>query len=174
MREPSYSPEQVTKTLMRLAANRGDVEKTADEIIDDEFMVPADTLRYWKLEEYGEQYKRLEREIGQELETQAIAQLRSTVQRTGELQADLLEEVGAIRQPALMPNALRALSDAKAKGTNELLQLTGRPTNGGSSGSLGELAAALVNAGLLVPAAGLQLEAPTPVPNEADGEAEAA
>lgn len=163
-----YPAADVTKALMRLAANEGDVDRTADELVDDRFMVPADTLRHWKLETYREQYTRLEEQRAHELEQDAIAQLRRTIKKVGELEDKMLERVGGITDRNLTPNALRALSDARAKATNELLQLTGRPVNGQrAGGSPADLVMSMVELGYLRLAPGIDLE-PRRVPNEAE------
>lgn len=168
MRATTYTPAQVTKALTRLAYNDGNVELTASELIDDEFMVPEDTLRAWQLDEHQAQYKQLAGGIADQLEADVVAKLRKNAKRIGELQEDMIEAVGRIDDPRLMPNALRALSDAKAKSTNELLQLTGRPTNGTAAGSLVELTQALMASGLLVAAPGVSVEPPVKVLNEAE------
>jgi hypothetical protein len=160
-REVAYSPEDVSKALMRLAANHGDAARTAGELIDDRFQVPADTLLTWKLETHSEQYRRIESSIANDLEEQAISQLRQTIRRVGELEGDMLERVGQINDPRLTPNALRALADTRAKATNELLQLTGRPLNGErAGGDVGQLVRGMVEAGLLRLAPGITLEQP--------------
>ena len=160
-REVAYPPEDVTKALMRLAANHGDVEATAAELIDDRFQVPVDTLRTWKLETHSEQYRRVEQAIANDLEEQAIAQLRHTIRKVGEAESTMIDRVAAIEDSRLTPGALRALADTRAKATNELLQLTGRPLNGDrAGGDVGQLVRGMVEAGLLRLAPGITLDQP--------------
>jgi hypothetical protein len=167
--EIAYSTGDVTKALTRLALNNGDVKATAGELIDDRFQVPEDTLRFWMLEEHKQRYDRLKRDLSSSQEEQAVSQLRRTITRVGELEADLLERVGAIQDERLSPNALRALSDARAKATTELLQLTGRPVDGKTdAASAISLLGKLHREGLLRAAPGVSLE-PVQVPNEAEG-----
>lgn len=171
----SYTPEMVSKALMRLAAEHGDVDTVAGMLIDDEYQVPADTLRYWMLEGHAEQYKRLETELANGHERAAVARSRETIARAATVEADLLEKVAAISQPALMPNALRAVADVKAKGITGLLQLTGRPINGareGGADAMGRLVQHMMDRGYLKAADGVTLEPPVHVDNEADGESE--
>lgn len=159
--ELAYTPEQVTKTLMRLAAEHGDVEAVAEVLIDDEFQVPADTLRLWMLDTHAEQYKRYERDAGTGHERLAIARLRETIARSAQLEADMLEQVATITNPALQPNALRAIADVKSKATTELLQLTGRPVSGareGSADAMGNLVRHMLEKGYLKAADGVTLE----------------
>jgi hypothetical protein len=131
-RELDYTARQVTMALTALVRDRGDVEVTAARLIGDEFMVSADTLAFWKTDTHAEQYKRLEEHIGRETERDAITTAQQVIKRGGELKLELLEYVGEIRRPELVSQALRAVSDATAKATTELMQLTGRPVSGAS------------------------------------------
>lgn len=155
----AYTPEQRTKALTRLALEHGNAEKVADMLIDDEFQVPADTLRHWMLVAHSEQYKRIELELSQGNEREAVATLQSTIRRTAELKLDMIEAVGEIKNPQILPQALRALADAEAKGVSELLALTGRPTDGKSDGQASEmrrLVQSMMDRGLIKPAAGFE------------------
>lgn len=120
----------VAQALAALARDYGDVDKTAERLIDDEFMVPAATLYEWKTEVHAEQYSRIAQGLGSELERDAIQQLQQTLVRSNELRLEMLERVGGITRPELVSQALRAISDAGAKASTELMQITGRPVNG--------------------------------------------
>lgn len=156
-RDVDYTPEQRTKALTRLALTGGNVQAVADELVDDEFMVPADTLRHWMLDAHAEQYKRLERELADRHERATVATLRETVEEVSRLKLAKAREVAAITRPELLPQALRALSDAENKSVKELLALTGRPVDGksdGSSDSMTRLLIGMVDKGFIKPAAG--------------------
>jgi hypothetical protein len=149
-REISYTPRQVTEALQALARDFGDVDKTAERLIADEFQVSAETLHLWKTETHAEQYKRLLENMGHELERSAIQQLQQRITRTNELAMEMAERVGQIQRQELTPGALRALTDASAKATTELMQLTGRPTAGdGSIENMLRLISGLEGAGFL-------------------------
>jgi hypothetical protein len=82
----------------------------------------------------------------------------------------MLESVAGITNPALQPNALRAIADVKAKATTELLQLTGRPVSGareGGASAMGSLVAHMLEKGYLRAAEGVTLD-PVRVDNEAE------
>jgi hypothetical protein len=51
MPDDDYTPQQVTRALRELVAHGGDCEKTAEELLDDEFQVPVATLRRWRAED---------------------------------------------------------------------------------------------------------------------------
>lgn len=152
-KDVSYTPRQVTMALQALARDYGDVEKTADRLINDEFQVPAETLWQWKQDTHAEQYNRLLDVMGHELERSAIQQLQQRITRTNELVETMAERVGEVTRPELVSQALRALTDASAKATTELMQLTGRPTNGaagdGSIEGMIRLISGLESAGFL-------------------------
>lgn len=128
--EIAYTPRQVTLALQQLALDFGNVETTAEKLINDEFQVPALTLLAWKLEEHAEQYGRIADQLGAQLERGAITQLQETIIKANEGRLELIERVALIERPELVSQALRALSDASAKASTELMQLTGRPTDG--------------------------------------------
>lgn len=162
----------MTLALLRLAQNGGNIDVTADELIDDRFQVPAATLELWMLDTHGEQYKRIEKALGSRREENAVARLRRIIERTSELRVDMIEDVGKIDDQRLLPQALRALSDAEAKSTTMLLQLTGRPVSGDRQGQgTVALARAMVEAGFLRLAPGVSLDAPVQVENEAERDA---
>ena len=159
----SYSSEQRTKALLVLAETHGDVDAVADLLIDDEFQVPADTLRYWMLDAHAEQYRRLAGEHGRRLEAETISQLRETIRKTSTVKHELIDKVKelAVSNPRESPHALRAITDAEAKSTVQLLQLTGRPVNGaqeGGSDAMLKLAKHMIDQGLLRPADGITLD----------------
>lgn len=129
-KELSYTPRMVTMALQALARDHGDVDRTAERLLNDEFQVPAETLYLWKTELHAEQYNRLLENMGHELERTAIQQLQHRIARVNELTMDMAERVGQIQRQELTAGALRALTDASAKATTELMQLTGRPVNG--------------------------------------------
>lgn len=163
MSSVSYSSEQRTKALMVLAETHGDVDAVADMLIDDEFQVPADTLRYWMLEQHREQFNRLMEDHGRQLEADTIAQLRETIRHTSTVKHELIDRVRelAIASPREAPHALRAITDAEAKSTVQILQLTGRPVSGareGGSDAMLKLARHMIDQGLLRPADGITLD----------------
>lgn len=169
-----YSPEQVTKTLAQLVANGGNVSKTADELIDDEFQVPVATLRHWKNETHVEQYRRLEERYGLELEAAAVAQARLNIELAGQKKRTLLQQVPDKPPVDQLAQLLKAVTDAESKGTQGLLQLTGRPTNpqgDQGSGEVVKLLTVMAQKGYLSLAPGVSIERPVPkvVENEAQG-----
>ena len=174
MARQDYTPEQVTKALMQLVANAGNVAATARDLIDDEFQVPEPTLRIWKNERHAEQYRRLEERYGQELEALAVEAARRNIQLAGEKKRALLERVNPEKVDERdLPQMLKAVTDAEAKGTQGLLQLTGRPTNPqGSQGSedVVKLLNKMIEAGYVGLAPGVSVEPPTRVLNQAAGE----
>lgn len=134
-KEIAYTPGQVQIALRALARDHGDVDKTAERLLDDgegfeSFMVPAGTLDLWKNETHAEQYKQLVERMGAELERDAVIHLQRTITRANRARDDLIERVSQIERPELVSQALRAISDASAKSTNQLMQLTGRPVAG--------------------------------------------
>jgi methionyl-tRNA synthetase len=172
MARQEYSPEQVTKALMQLVANAGNVRKTAQDLIDESFQVPEPTLRIWKNERHVEQYRRLEEKYGQELEALAVESARQNIQLASQKKRELLDRIEPDKVTVSdLPQMLKAVTDAQAKGTNALLQLTGRPTNPqGSQGSedVVRLLQTMAERGYLALAPGVSVEAPTRVPNQAE------
>lgn len=152
-KELTYTPRMVTLALQALARDFGDVDKTADRLVNDEFQVPAETLYLWKTESHAEQYNRLLENMGHELERTAIQQLQHRITRVNELAMEMAERVGGIQRQELTPAALRALTDASSKASTELMQLTGRPINGaagdGSVENMLRLIAGLESSGFL-------------------------
>lgn len=131
-------------TLQALARNEGDVSKTADELINEEFQVPAATLIEWITETHVEQYNRIADAIGAELERRAVQQAHKLIIKAGELQYDMVVRAGAIERQELVPQALRALTDARRKGVNDVLLLTGRSITGASDAATVEAMTRLV------------------------------
>jgi hypothetical protein len=166
-----YSPEQVTKALMQLVANGGNVSKTAEDLVDDEFQVPVATLRAWKNDRHAEQYRRLEEAYGKELEAEAVEVARLNIRLAGDKKRALLERIDPEKTPSdQIAQTLKAVTDAEAKGTDGLLKLTGRPTNPQGDHSAGEvvrLLTTMAERGYLQLAPGISVE-PTKVPNEAE------
>ena len=163
----------VTKALMQLVANGGNVKKTAEDLIDEAFQVPEPTLRAWKNDRHVEQYRRLEEAYGKELEAEAVEQARLNIQLAGQKKRALLSRIDPEKTPSdQLAATLKAVTDAEAKGTQGLLQLTGRPTNPTGDQSAGEvvrLLQTMASKGYLALAPGVSIE-PTPkvVPNEAE------
>ena len=155
------SPEKVTEALLQLVANAGNVAKTAKQVD-----LPEQTLRHWKNDTHAEQYRRLEEQHGRELELQAIDQARQTIVRAGEIERELLEKAKDSR-PDMVPQALRAVTDVKAKNVDRLLSLTGRPVQPKDPGGndLVALMQSMVDRGYLKVAAGVSLDLP---PEEKD------
>lgn len=165
----SYTPRQVTQALQALARDNGDVEATAEKLIDDEFMVTAAVLYEWKTETHAEQYSRIVEALGAELERNAIIQLQRIVGRANDLKLGMMERVGEITRPELVSQALRALSDVGAKSTNQLMQLTGRPVAGNAGDASVEAITRIVTG---LQAAGLIKIAPSVVATLGPGDVE--
>lgn len=175
MRGISYEPEQVTKALLTLAANAGDVDRTAEELIDD-FQVTKGTLLLWMKETHAERYKRFERELAAERERRTVSILQDTITETSAMKKELLSKVrDTADRPEYAGHALRAITDAESKSVSSLLALTGRPTDGrqdGGGDALARLVMGMAEKGLVRLAPGLSLEPPERVPNEAERSSE--
>lgn len=171
MAAPEYDAEQVTKALLALAANGGDAKLTAEQLHDGDFMVTEATLLLWKHEEHAERYRRFEAELASERERRTVSVLQETIVETSRMKRDILSKVEATAdRPEYAGHALRALTDAEAKSVNNLLALTGRPTDGrqeGGADAMVRLVEGMAARGLISLAPGLQLE-PRRVPNEAE------
>jgi DNA gyrase/topoisomerase IV subunit B len=167
----SYSAEQVTKALLALAANAGDAKATAKQLNAGDFKITEATLLLWKHEEHAERYKRLETELAHERERRTVSVLQETIVETSRIKKDLLAKVEKTADRAeYAGHALRAITDAESKSTNNLLALTGRPTDGRAEGgaeAMVRLVEGMHARGLISMAPGLQLE-PQQVPNEAE------
>lgn len=172
MARTEYTPEMVTKALLSLVANQGNVQKTAEELIDDSFQVPVATLRAWKNDRHAEQYRRLEEAYGKELEAEAVEMARANIRLAGDKKRALLARIDPEKAPAdQLAQLLKAVTDAEAKGTDGLLKLTGRPTNPQGDHSAGEvvrLLTTMAERGYLQLAPGISVDAPKVVPNEAE------
>jgi hypothetical protein len=148
----SYTPEQVTKSLMAVVAHGGNCSQAAEELIDDEFMVPESTLRLWKNETHVERYAQLQRRAAQELEDQAVDVARRIINRADALAERALDQLdGKIdgmdgKELAL---AVQKLADVKSKQVEKLMALTGRGDGRGEGEDLAQLARGLAQAGLL-------------------------
>jgi hypothetical protein len=168
----NYTPAMVTKALMSLVANSGNVKKTSEELFDDDFQVPIATLRAWKNDVHAEQYRRLEESYGKELEAEAVEVARANIRLAGDKKRALLERIDPEKTPSdQIAQTLKAVTDAEAKGTDGLLKLTGRPTNphGDQGGaSVVELLLKMADRGYIQLAPGLSLDPPKVVPNEAE------
>lgn len=166
-----YTAQQVTAALMQLVANRGNVRKTAEELVDDGFQVPESTLRAWKNDVHSEQYTRLEEQYGKELEREAIEMARSTMLRTANLETRVLDRIDDLLDPDKpgtidardLPQTLRSLTDTKAKTTDRLLSLTGRPVQpkDPAGNDLAQLVLGMVDRGLVRLAAGVEFNGET-------------
>jgi hypothetical protein len=169
-REITYPAGDITKALRRLAANAGDITATSDELIDDRFKVPEDTLRTWMLDTHAEQYRRLERDQANATERRLTADLRKSLGEMERLKRELLGRMEDVKDGVswqLLPSFVKTVADAQSKATVQLLQLEGRPTNpSGGDGDLLKLVTGLVAAGVMRPAPGVTLE-PRAVPSDA-------
>lgn len=167
-----YDTEQVTKALLSLAANGGDAKLTAAQLRDDDVKITEATLLLWKHEEHAERYMRFEAELASERERRTVSVLQETVVETSRMKRDLLSKVEATAdRPEYAGHALRAITDAEAKSVNNLLALTGRPTDGrqeGGADAMVRLVEGMAARGLISLAPGLQLQAPQRVPNQAE------
>lgn len=148
-----YSPEQVTGALMQLVANGGNAAQTAKQV-----EIPEQTLRAWKNDVHSEQYRRIEDNHGRELERQAVEQARETIVRAGEIERELLEKARTAR-PDVVPQALRAVTDVKAKNVDRMLALTGRPVQPKETqGDIVQLLKTMMDKGYVRLAAGISLD----------------
>jgi hypothetical protein len=148
----SYDDEQVTMALMRLAVNYGDVDKTAEELINDEFQVPAETLRMWKLRDYTEEYRRLVELHNLELEQEMIALARQNARDASEAVHQLIEKVrdkigGMDGKDAAI--AARNLADVKAKSVDKMITLSNRPPRDPEPENLEELVRSMESSGIV-------------------------
>lgn len=144
-----YTPRQVTTALMQLAANAGNVAKTVRDVASD-VGVTEGTLRAWKNDVHSEQYRRIEETYGQQLEHEAIQRARARLAEADEAEGELLQKVRESKGD-LVPQALRAVADVKAKNGNLLMQLTGRPVapRDQSGGDVVKLLQTMVDKGYL-------------------------
>lgn len=169
-----YTPEQVTMALAELVAEQGNTRRVADKLINDEFQVSEATLRRWRDDLHAEQYKRLSIRHGENLELEAIDQARENLRLAGEKKRALLQKVDPEQTPPdQLAAVLKAVTDAEAKSTTGLLQLTGRPTNptgDHSAGAVVDLLKTMAERGYLALAPGVSIE-PKRVINEAEPEA---
>lgn len=156
---------KVTEALLQLVANGGNVEQTAKQV-----GVAASTLRAWKNDRHAERYRRLEESHGTELERQAVELARARMIRASEIEGELLERA-AKATPDMVPQALRAVSDVKAKATQQVLTLTGRSIDpkGASTGDLVQLLESMAAKGFVRIAAGIDLSGGTPPRRDIDG-----
>lgn len=156
-KEIAYTPEQVTFALTVLAEHGGDCAAAADELRDERaFEVRARLLREWKKSHY-EQYRRLSENAGADMEEQAIQKQRRLINLADSKLEPLLERAGEAEGDAV-PQAMRAVADVKAKSSNTLMQLTGRPTSprDNSTGDIVELLKHMVDRGYMKLAPGVQ------------------
>ena len=115
---PEYTPEHVTKALMQLVANGGNVRRTAEDLIDDEFQVSEPTLRAWKNDKHAEQYRRLEENYGKEIEAEAVELARANLKLAAEKKKALLNKIDPAKTaPDQLAAMLKAVTDAEAKST---------------------------------------------------------
>jgi hypothetical protein len=121
----SYGAEEVTRALMQIVVDGGNVRRARENLIRDGLEIPESTLRVWKDDRHREQYRRIEEDHGRDLERQIVAVTQANVTRAAELEAKLIEDMADVPREQ-KPQALRALVDAKSKGTNQILALTGR------------------------------------------------
>lgn len=136
-----YTPEQITEALVALVACGGNAAETERSMQaraekgQDVVVVPARTLRDWKNDVHSEQYRRLELTYSREVEDAIIAAARENAKLAGEAAREAIQlaltqlqnEPGKVKDPAQF-----ALNLSKAMGVqvNEVLRLTGRPTDG--------------------------------------------
>lgn len=152
-RDLSYNAKQVTEALTVLAEYAGDTVRAADELRDrDEnpIEIRASTLRLWKTEQHVEQYRKLEEQLGGEMENTAIQRARQLINQADTKLEVLVERAGEA-QGDQVPQAIRAIADVKSKSGNVLMQLTGRPMNpkDNSSSDIVDLLKHMVDRGYL-------------------------
>lgn len=152
-KEIAYKAAEVTRALEALAENAGNYAQTAEELRSDEenpLEIRAATLRTWRTETHVEQYRKLEENLGFEMEQTAVAKQRKLINKADEKLDKLLDKLDDV--PAdKAPEALRAAGDVKSKSSNTLMQLTGRPTNprDNSSSDIVDLLKHMVDRGYL-------------------------
>jgi hypothetical protein len=166
-----YSAEDTTRALAILVAHRGSPMEAAAACADEGIQIKPYLLSNWKNNVHAEQYRRIEERYGQELEQQIIAEKRDNAHLAGQKKRALLERIDPEKvTPSDLPNLLKAVTDAEAKSTNGLLQMTGRPTNPQGQHDAGEvvkLLQTMAERGYLALAPGVEIE-PKKVENEAE------
>lgn len=137
---PDYTPKQITSALQALARHNGDLQATADDLIDEAFMVEPIALQQM-LDEHPEQYAQAVRVMRAEREGQAASMATEIIKRGGEIELALLEELALIKNPNLLPQVMRAVTYSRSKNTTILMQLTGRPVDGKQDASTDAMSA---------------------------------
>lgn len=116
---------QIENGMRVIIRNGGSMTAAAREL-----GVKLSAVKEWKYSRL-ERYKELEREMGPELEAQAVAGLQAFVVRAEEAKRGALESVitdieeGNLRDPA---KTLKDVSIAQGIGVQKILELTNRPT----------------------------------------------
>lgn len=130
-----HSSQAVRNGLTALIASAGNASEAArllkrDGVLD----VASTTLTIWR-DEYPELYADLEKQHQRWIEEEFIDTLRARARRAAEIEADLMERVAQVDQPRDVPNALRAITDAKSKSIDAVMKLTGQDRSGESQSS---------------------------------------
>ncbi len=145
MTKLTYNEDKIASGLAALLACAGSPSKASEALKAQGITIPASTLSRWKNHEHAERYRQLEVDHGRELEAEIVMGARITARRAAEIEAELLERARTASDRDV-PRALSAVTDVKSKSVNEVLALTGRPTDGGRKGrDMGELLKFLVD-----------------------------
>lgn len=135
----NYTPEQVTEALVALVAHGGNAAEAERKMQAEHekdgwaLVVPARTLRDWKNDVHAEQYRRLELAYTREVEDAIIAAARENAKLAAQGTRQAIElAIEQIADGKVKDAAQSALNLSKAMGVqvNEVLRLTGRPTDG--------------------------------------------
>lgn len=147
-----YTPQQVTEALTQLVACRGQVGDAVGKL---SFKLPVSTLRGWRDSTHAEQYRRLERTHGDDIEEELIARARANALAAAEAVEVAIEKTLAdlkgnrIKDPAKAAQHLATVADSSVK---KLMLLTGRPTERNEDRTMAETVALLMEKGILKPA----------------------
>jgi hypothetical protein len=124
-------PTVIDKALLAMIAKQGSPAEGHIYLLEEHGIeIGPSTLSSWKTRDHPERYRQLESQYGAAIEAEIVLAARNNAKRAAEIEAVLLERVEAITDPKDLPAALRAVADVKAKAINEVLALTGRPTDG--------------------------------------------
>ena len=116
---------QIENGLRAIIRNGGSLTTTAREL-----GVNVETVKNWKVRR-RERYAELEREMGAELEAQAVDGFRAFVVRAEEAKRGALEQVILDIEEGNIRDAAKTLKDvaiAQGIGVQKILELTNRPT----------------------------------------------
>lgn len=129
-----WSEKQAIEILTLLAMNAGNIKKTLEEYKAEHGKAPTSaTVAGWRDRRYADEYARIRDEYAREFEAEAIRTYRDRMRQAADVEmlaiqrlAEALES-NRISVKDLAP-AAGAMSRIKASNADQLLTLTGRPT----------------------------------------------